>query len=244
MEIIRSEVFSRYPEIIFGMSTRQGGISAGKLDLNMSFNVDDTRANVEENRRRFFNALQIPESSVAFPVQCHSNKVLVARKTGRYEACDGLITLQRNVFLAVSVADCVPIFLFDRNTKAIAGVHAGWRGTCSHIVNNAVRLMKKEFAVNATDLVAFIGPSAGKCCYEVGGEVASQFEPKFVEEGKNHKFKLDLKSANYSQLLSEGVPAENIEVHSACTICSSERFHSYRRDGKESGRMLGIIGVR
>jgi YfiH family protein len=243
MEIIRSEVFSRYSEIVFGMSTRQGGVSPGKMNLNMSFNVEDTRSHVEENRRRFFEAVQVSESSIAFPAQYHSNKVLVAAKTGRYEGCDGLITQQKNVFIAISTADCVPIFLFDRKTKTIAGVHAGWRGTSSYIVQEAVRLMKQEFAVDSSDLVAFIGPSAGKCCYEVGNEVASLFAPEYVES-ENDKKKLDLKSANRAQLMSFGLRAENIEVHPSCTICNPERFHSYRRDGKESGRMLGVIGIR
>lgn len=244
MEVIRSEAFSNYPEVIFGMSTRQGGVSPGKLNLNLSFNVGDVRANVEENRRRFFHALNVSESSIAFPAQCHSNVVRIALHAGKYEACDALITSQENIFLAVSVADCVPIFLFDEKTKAVAGIHAGWRGTRARIVENTVQLMKKEFSVQPSDLLAFIGPSASQCCYEVGSEVASGFETEFLKESGNHKKKLDLKAANRAQLLQSGLIAKNIELHPACTICTTELFHSYRRDGEESGRMLGIIGIR
>ncbi|MDE3057645.1 MAG: peptidoglycan editing factor PgeF [Bacteroidota bacterium] len=226
------------------MSTRQGGVSPGKLGLNLSFNVGDERANVEENRNRFFHALQISESSIAFPAQCHSDKIQTVTNAGRFESCDGLMAQKENVFLAVSVADCVPVFLFDRNTKTVAAVHAGWRGTRSRILERAVQNMIEEFSVNPRDLVAFIGPSAGSCCYEVGEEVALEFTPEFITESENRKFKLDLKSANRSQLLKAGVFIENIEVHPSCTICHPERFHSYRRDGKASGRMLGVIGMK
>ncbi len=244
MEIIRSGLFSLYPEIEFGMSTRKDGVSPGKCGLNLSYHVGDAAENVQENRQRFFDALHVAESAVAFPQQCHSDNVQIIVKPGQYETCDGLATNERNLFLAVSVADCVPIFLYDKKTNAAAGIHAGWRGTASHIVENAVRLMNQEFGSNSTDVVAFIGPAAGQCCYEVGNDVAAQFSAQFIARNGNGKLKLDLKSANCSQLIEAGLLSSNIEIHPACTICTPELFHSYRRDGKESGRMLGIIGIR
>ncbi len=243
MEIIRSEILSRYRQIVFGMSTRNGGVSPGGLGLNLSFNVGDDKVNVIENRRRFFDALHIGLDELAFPMQCHSAAVKSIATWGGYENCDGLATAELGVFIAISVADCVPIFLFDPVMRAAAGVHAGWRGASSGIAANAVSLMKSEFGTNPRDLVAFIGPAAGKCCYEVGREVASLFDPRFVTEASEGKLKVDLKGSITSAFQSAGISPENIEQHKGCTIHENERYHSHRRDGINSGRMMGVIGI-
>ena len=243
MEIIRSHIFSRYPQIVFGMSTRDGGVSPGTLGMNLSFNVDDDKVNVIENRRRFFGSLHIGLDELAFPMQCHSSKVQSISTWGGYEECDGLVTNEYGVFIAVSVADCVPVFLFDPKTRTLAGLHAGWRGTALEIVKNGVARMVTEFATDPKDIIAFIGPSAGKCCYEVDEEVAGRFGAEFVSNGKSGKRKVDLKNANRQQLVSEGVPDSNIEVHEGCSIHEAALYHSHRRDGKGSGRMMAVAGI-
>ncbi len=243
MEIIRSEALSRYRQIVFGMSTRTGGRSPGGLGMNLSFNVGDDKVNVIENRRLFFGTLHIGLDELAFPMQCHSNTVRVIQTWGGYEDCDGLITNELGVFIVISVADCVPIFLFDPTNRAVAGIHAGWRGTSSGIVKNAVLQMKNKFGTDPKNLVAFVGPAAGKCCYEVGEEVAESFDRAFVARSESGKWKVDLKGANRQQLDTEGVLSKNIEIHEGCTIHESEKFHSYRRDGTTSGRMMGVVGI-
>ena len=205
MEIIRSETLSRYQQIVFGMSTRVGGCSPGGLGMNLSFNVGDDKVNVIENRRLFFGALHIGLDELAFPMQCHSNSVRVIQTWGGYENCDGLVTNEFGVFIAISVADCVPIFLFDPVTRTVAGIHAGWRGTSSGIVKNAIALMTAEYGIDPKNLVAFLGPAAGKCCYEVGKEVAGTFDPEFLLKGESGKWKLDLKGANMRQMTAAGV---------------------------------------
>jgi YfiH family protein len=243
MEIIRSEAFSRYRQIVFGMSTRLGGCSPGRLGMNLSFNVGDDKVNVIENRRRFFGALHIGLDELAFPMQCHSNAVRAVTTWGGYEECDGLATNEYGVFIVLSIADCVPIFLFDPLTRTIAGIHAGWRGTSTGIVAKGVVLLKTELGVEPKNVVAYIGPAAGKCCYQVGDEVAEKFDDRFRHKDSQGKWKVDLKSANQQQLVSEGILPENIEVHGGCTIHEDKIFHSYRRDGKASGRMMGVIGI-
>lgn len=243
MEIIRSENFSRFPQIVFGMSTRNGGISPGRLGLNLSFNVGDDRTRVVENRRRFFDALHIGLDELAFPMQCHSADVRSITMWGGYEGCDGLVTSEFGVFIAVSVADCVPIFLFDPTTRTVAGIHAGWRGTSGGIVDNVISVMKTGHGVDPADLVAFVGPAAGRCCYEVNGEVASGFLPDFATNLESGKWHVDLKGSNVRRLLQAGVAAVNIEMHPGCTIHEPETYHSHRRDGKASGRMMAVIGI-
>jgi len=243
MEIIRSEILSRYPQIVFGMSTRHGGVSGGNLGLNLSFNVGDDKVNVIENRGRFFGALHIGLDELAFPIQCHSNTVRTVATWGGYENCDGLVTQELGVFLVVSVADCVPIFLFDPVTKTAAGIHAGWRGTSAAIAANAVSVMKNSFGVNPEDVVGFVGPAAGKCCYRVGEEVTALFKPEFVVDLPDGGRSVDLKMANVAMLEESGVSPSKIEVHPGCTIHEKEIYHSHRRDGRTSGRMMSVIGI-
>ncbi|MGA7161719.1 MAG: peptidoglycan editing factor PgeF [Bacteroidota bacterium] len=243
MEIIRSEILSRYQQVVFGMSTRVGGRSPSGLGMNLSFNVNDDKVNVIENRRLFFGTLHIGLDELAFPMQCHSNTVRIIQTWGGYENCDGLITSELGVFIAISVADCVPMFFFDPVTRIVAGIHAGWRGTRLGIVNNAIALMASEFGTVSKNLIVFAGPAAGKCCYEVGEEVAAMFDKQFLFKNKSGKWNVDLKEANRQQMIAGGILSNNIEMHEGCTIHEKERFHSYRRDGESSGRMMGVIGI-
>ena len=123
-----------------------------------------------------------------------------------------------------------------RRTSAVAAVHAGWRGTVAHIAQSAVRAMWQEFGTEARRLHAAIGPGIGKCCYEVGAEVAAQFG----ETGPGH---IDLAEANRRQLADAGVPEAQIHVAALCTRCGGD-FHSYRRDKEKAGRMLSFVGVK
>ena len=138
--------------------------------------------------------------------------------------------------VAVKTADCIPILLVDEEHRAVAAVHAGWRGTVAHIAQNAVHAMWQEFGTEARRLHAAVGPGIGKCCYEVGAEVAAQFG----ETGPCH---IDLAEANRRQLADAGVPEAQIYVAALCTRCGGD-FHSYRRDKEKAGRMLSFVGVK
>jgi YfiH family protein len=144
------------------------------------------------------------------------------------------------VALVITIADCVPILLFDPIQKAIGAVHAGWRGTANAIVKRALYMMQEEFKTDPELVLVFIGPSAGVCCYEVSEEVAVNFENKIVPYNTGKIF-IDLKKENASQLKQLGVVAGNIEISTHCTICEKHLFHSYRRDGKNAGRMMAVI---
>lgn len=222
------------------MSTRHGGVSAEPLGMNLSLNVGDDPAAVHENRRRFLAAIGSDEDRTAFAAQCHSGTVAVVERPGLHPSCDALVTFQRGLALAVSVADCVPILLADERGTTIAAVHAGWRGSKQRIVANAIGRLRRERNVAARSLRAWIGPAAGPCCYEVGEEVAALFAGETVVR-RGGRTTLDLAFENRRQLTLAGIPEEAIEVDGHCTICGSEQFHSYRRDGDRSGRMLAAI---
>ncbi len=243
MQIVTSNIFKTTPEIIFGMSTSAGGVSKGKFGLNLSFNVHDTDESVMENRKRFFTSIGIVESQIAFIQQKHTTNITVADRSGNNENCDAIYTMRKNVFLAISVADCTPVMLYDKSQKVVAGIHAGWRGTAGRIVEKTIKEMQTVHGTNAKDVIAFIGPSAGKCCYEVGAEVIEQFPKECATHNGNDKYLLDVKQANMMQLLENGVLNSNIEVHPDCTIHNT-KYHSFRRDGNQSGRMFAIIGMK
>ncbi len=240
---IAPSLFAAFAEIRCAVSTRHGGVSPHPFGMNLSFNVGDQENFVRQNRVRFFGSLGIAQHRLAVPRQCHSALVRKAEAPGNFEATDGLITDAKDVWLVVSVADCTPVFLFDAKKKAVGAVHAGWRGSASGIVAGAVKQMIAAFESSPSDLHAFIGPSAGPCCYEVGEEVASQFHPDVVHARKGTVF-LDLKKENARQLTANGVPERQIETSPHCTICGGQLFHSYRRDRERSGRMMGVIGLK
>ncbi|MDH3251949.1 MAG: peptidoglycan editing factor PgeF [Ignavibacteria bacterium] len=240
--ILTSPLFASVRTVRFGISTRQGGVSPEPYGMNLSFLVGDEVPHVEENRRRFFGSLGIDPASLAIPDQIHGDRVVYAHEPGRYPECDGVVSDRAGVHCCVSVADCVPVFLVDPVRQAVAVVHAGWRGTVAGIARRGVRMMQDTFGSHPEDLLAHIGPGADVCCYEVGAEVAARFARDMVL-GRGKKWFANLKKANKRQLLDAGLTEKCIEVSPLCTI-SDTSLHSYRRDGKRSGRMMGVIGLK
>lgn len=240
--LIRPDIFAPFRDITAAVSTRRGGVSDGAFGLNLSFNVGDVPDSVAANRKMFYSALGISADMICFQKQVHGRTVRSVASAGVEDACDGLVTASADVFLAVSIADCLPVLLYDPVHAVTGAVHAGWRGAASRILAVAFELMHREFGTRGEDLLAYIGPGAGPCCYEVGPEVWNQFEPRFRRKGE--KTRLDLKSAAAALLLEQGVTPPHIAVSDHCTICEPEHFHSYRRDRDASGRGLAVIGRR
>ena len=169
--------------------------------------------------------------------QIHSAACVAARgRAGVLGPGDARMERTPGAVVAVRTADCIPILLADARTRAVAAVHAGWRGTVAEIARRAVEAMAREFGTRAEDLHAAIGPGIGKCCYEVGPEVAA----RFGAEGRAH---IDLAEANRRQLAACGIPAASIDVANLCTACRAEEFHSFRRDRESAGRQYSFVGL-
>jgi YfiH family protein len=141
---------------------------------------------------------------------------------------EGDALISDRVAVSVRTADCLPVLLADERRNIVAAVHAGWRGTAARIVQAALR----EMGSDPRDVIAAIGPGIGVCCYHVGEDVARQF-------GRESAGCVDLAAANFEQLRESGV--ERIDVVKACTFCDAERFHSFRRDKENAGRMISFI---
>jgi YfiH family protein len=176
--------------------------------------------------------------------QIHSRIVLRATQALGCEG-DALLAAEPGEVVAVKTADCVPVLIADSVNRIAAAVHAGWKGTALAIVRHAVERMQTEFRSDPSNLHAAIGPSIGVCCYEVGPEVAEQFQVTFPERVDLHRHAhLDLPEANRRLLVAAGVPNGHIAVSGLCTFCAAHEFHSWRRDGDKAGRMLSSAGIR
>jgi YfiH family protein len=170
--------------------------------------------------------------------QIHSATCIAAGgRSGVLGSGDALIENTPGAVVAVRTADCIPILLVDERLRAVAAVHAGWRGTAAHIVQGAVESMRQRFGTSPADVHAAIGPGIGPCCYEVGPEVAAQFGA----QGRTH---IDLGGANRRQLTETGVTPGRIYASNLCTMCRREDFHSFRRDGEAAGRLFSFAGIR
>ncbi len=242
MVIIKSQLFKRYPEIIFGFSTKTGAFRSAPFFFNVSHSVGDYKKIVDENRRMFFGLLGLQPENVALQKQVHGDIIIYVSKGGNYGESDAMITDKKNVGLAVSTADCVSIFIYDKKQKIIAAVHSGWRGTQKKILLKTLIKLREEFNSNQEDLLAYIGPSISKNNYEVDYDVASFFDDKYYTKAGN-KFLLDISRINYDILLEYGVPGNNIQKSILCSYGMKNLLHSYRRDGKKSGRALGVIAM-
>ena len=242
---LRPPVFKDFPELLAAESTRHGGVSPRPYhSLNVGIFTDDDPENIRKNREILFHSLGISGEKVASSHQVHGDRVLQVEEPGLYEGYDALITAKAGIFLSVTIADCTPILVFDPVRKAVAAIHAGWRGTTVRIAEKTLLAMKASFGTRMEDCMAYIGTCIDECSYEVGEEVASQFEPAFVRQNGNPgKFFLDLKAANASQLSAAGVPAGNIGISPWSTVLHNGQYFSHRKEKGQTGRMVAIIGL-
>lgn len=159
-------------------------------------------------------------------------------------AADAAVASRPGLLLGIQTADCLPVLLVDPRRGAVAAAHAGWRGTAAGVTREAV-LALLAGGSRAQDLVAALGPGIGACCYEVGEELREAFGPagaEFFRPGPKGRPHLDVRAANVRQLLEAGVRAEAVHQQPDCTHCRPDLYHSYRRDGGGSGRMISFIG--
>jgi len=186
-----------------------------------------------------------PSENLAIVRQIHSNRVILADRAGDLGQADALISNTPGLSLAVRTADCLPILIADPENRAIAAVHAGWRGTVQQILGETIRAMSDQFGSRSKDLLIAIGPAIGACCYEVGPEVGEQFSGMFPErQDLKSRARIDLAEATIRQLRRNGGSAGQIDASGLCTRCLGDWFHSYRRDGDAAGRMLSAIRIR
>jgi len=147
--------------------------------------------------------------------------------------CDALWSDRRNSALAIKVSDCLPVSIIDTR-GVLANIHSGWRGAVQQITAKTL----DAAPLDPRTSIAFLGPSIRVCCFEVGEEVAAQFDARFVDRTRGPKPHVDI--AAFTSAVLRGRGFERIVDTELCTRCPGSIFHSYRRD-KQSGRNLAIV---
>lgn len=228
---------------------RQGGVSPPPWEsLNFSSASGDEPARVAANLERAAADIDADPGKVFYLSQVHgtAHRVLTGDETlEEMLAVEGDITLTRTrgVGCGVRMADCAAILLAERRSGAVAAVHSGWRGTAKGAAVAGVRALR-ELVGDRGDIVASVGPHIEPCCFEVGDDVAAEIAAatplgETIVDRSRAKPHVDLRAMITRQLRDEGIEA--IDHVGGCTVCDEVRFHSYRRGGVKSGRMLAVV---
>jgi len=252
LDFYRFAHLEHYPTLMHAVSTKSHDLP---YLFSLALHTGEKAEKIVANRKQLAKHLGSSEAShFIVAKQTHSDhiKVIHASQSKGWtslsdaiEDCDALITNLPQVVLSILTADCVPILLYDPQHKVIAAVHAGWKGTEAKIVQKTVEKMSEVFGTEPKSIIAGIAPSIGKCCYEVGEDVAKHFfnYPDACTV-KGNKFMLDLPTINKTQLLTVGLEEKNIEMSHICTACEVERFFSYRKEKGCSGRFMSMIALK
>lgn len=224
-------------------------------NFNLGLYCGDDEATVENNLQQLCTALGISRAQLFYPRQVHGHKVLTInhdfvalpydKQLAALDGVDAIITNVPHIAIAVTTADCVPVILYDAEHRAIAAIHAGWRGTAQEIVRHTIACMQQQFGACACHIYAAIGPCIGVDAYEVGDEVIDAMrkvgfyiDSITIRNPQSGKMHIDLAAANADLLLRCGVDLMNIEVCGICTHRNSNDFYSVRALGNETGRFL------
>lgn len=256
VELTTSKLLGTVAGVRHGFTTRRSGVGSPPYDaLNMGLHVGDDEAVVVENRRRALAALGFTLEDWVSGEQVHGARVVpvTAADRGRgavnhaqaVEGADGLITDSPGVLLAGYFADCVPLLVVDPKGLRVGIGHAGWRGTVDNIAGTLIQSLVDAYGSDPTEVVVWIGPAIGPCCFQVGPEVAERFQQTglgaYVRRGEG--LSIDLPAVNKHLLVAAGVPIDHIEVSQVCTACHTDRFFSHRALGPKTGRMAALIGI-
>ncbi len=260
-EVLRFERLAGVPGLAHGIYTRRGGVSAAPYDgLNASASTGDQPEAVRQNKALIAASLGLPLAGA----RCvHAANVIEVRPDGDGDAwrarlraveADAMMTDAPGFALFWSFGDCAPIVLYDPRHRAIALVHAGWRGTALAIARRAVRAMEARYGSRPAELLAGVGPAIGSCCYEVSAEVRERFRTTpeawetaaFAERANGDgapRLYLDVRASNERQLLAAGLAPAHVETSGYCTGCRTDLFYSHRMERGGTGRFGVGVGL-
>lgn len=246
MSVPAPKTFSIFQDVplLHAYSTRIGGISQGVFSsLNLGLHTKDNSDHVRHNRQLFFDYLNIDAENMVFPQQVHSANVSVVKNPGVVADADALVTAEKGLILTIQTADCFPVFIYDPQRHVCAVVHSGWRGTAAGIAAKTVSRMAENFNCQPGDLLVAIGAGIQQQNYQVDKKTAAHFDESFLKPDGSLHYRLDVQGAITNQLHECGVTANHIEADTTCTYEAEDLYYSYRRDGENSGRMMGVIGL-
>jgi YfiH family protein len=254
---LQSTLLLKVPRVRHGLTSRVPGL--GVADGNVAYSPPRDAADAWEMRRLFCEDLGLDPEHIITVGQVHGANVIPVDSSatglgakpgaGRAGLGDAVITADPGPVLLTLHADCLPLLLVDPRLPAVACVHAGWRGTVADVAGATVRAMTDAFDTRPADLLAFLGPSIGRCCYQVGDEVVTAWNATAAEPA-SHAIEyiaghphLDLKRANQILLQRAGLRSENMETSPICTRCEGSNWFSHRGQGPDTGRFGAIIAI-
>lgn len=233
-------------------TTRHGGCGKGLYgEFNINRYCGDDENAIERNMKMLSAELGIETNRIIMPHQTHGIEIRqiaadffalpTAVKGMILEGVDALMTDVQGVCIGVSTADCIPIIIYDPVKRAVAAVHAGWRGTLQRIAGRAIEAMRLAYGSCPADLKAVIGPGISLNAFEVGDEVYEQFAAADFDmqqvSRRETKWYIDLPECNRRQITACGVSEKNVIMTGICTYNNSEDYFSARRLGVNSGRI-------
>lgn len=224
-------LFSNFREIIHGISQR---------------NYGDMRS--AQNRDAFFSDVGIQPKDVTVAGLSHGNKII---RVGQNEKgkiiplTDGLLTMEKGMYLMVTTADCIPVMFYDSLARIVGVVHAGWRGIIGQIIPEVIGKLISSGA-ESSNLVVGIGPAICQKHFIVKTDVLEKFKDTYPSATftRNHDGYVDLKKAVFMDLKNAHIPKENIEISHHCPACLNGIYGSYRKEGKLAPASAAIIGMR
>lgn len=248
--------------VLHGVSTRMGGVSAGNCStMNLSFERGDLEEAVRTNYELLGAAMGFSTDSLVFSKQTHTTNVRVVTEADRgkgflrerdYTDVDGLVTNVPGLTLATFYADCVPLFFVDPVQKAIGLSHSGWRGTVGKIGKKTIEKMTEMYGTDPKDVLAAIGPSICRSCYEVSEDVITEVRKAFSQEHWKElydekgggKYQLDLWRANELIFEEAGILKEHYSVTNLCTCCNPQYLFSHRASHGKRGNLGAFLMLR
>jgi polyphenol oxidase len=248
IRIARCEALEEVAGTAHAFSTRCAG-GRSDFDLGPAEGEDEP---VLRRRVAFLRAAGLGDARPRILRQVHGDRILnVDERIARPPEADGTFRLGTaspgSPVPAVRTADCVALLFVDREARAVAAVHAGWRGTAKAIAAKAVAALRSQGIV-PTDLVVAMGPAILGCCYAVGDDVVAAVvgacPPGRFSEGRGMggEVTVDLHAANRAQLLASGIPDAAIHAAPWCTRCRRDLFFSVRAEGSAAGRLMAVVG--
>jgi purine-nucleoside/S-methyl-5'-thioadenosine phosphorylase / adenosine deaminase len=252
-----SRRLSSVPGIVHGVTFRVSGL--GNADGNVGLGAPLDATDAWAMRQAWASAIGFELTTIVGLRQVHGSNVCVATAADAGKgatpgsepaaSADALITNDPGVTLMTLHADCLPILVVDPDLPAVAAIHSGWRGTVADVAGSTIKAMQANFGSDPSRLAAFLGPSIGPCCYQVGDEVANAWNSRNGHQSsqalvkKQGEWTLDLRAANSQLLVSAGLNEANIEISDVCTKCNGDNWFSHRGQGPDTGRFAAFIAI-
>lgn len=231
-------IFNKFDDIKVAISEKRHG-SMKLCDINSH------DFHILNNIKQFLAEHKIELSSLVMMKVTHENNILSVTQSNCSSTivnCDGLITNERGVYLSLTVADCLPIILYDQKKKIISLIHAGWRGLLANIAFKAVEKLSVDYKSDVKDIVVAIGPGIDVCHFEVKEDVYKKFAQYSSSlREKNGRLFVNLKNVAQIQLFNAGISKANLEISHECTYCLANKYFSRRRDKNNCVKCMLVL---